>query len=172
MRTQLRDFYRQPAWRVKRFGVHVDTRRHEDLMARQLRETYGPPEEVFIGIGHWLEGRGGLHWRGKEPAIGIGWHRMLRRHGYETVWMGEAYTPRQCSRPGCCGHIEYNWFSTAPLGYQGPGRGMRRRRLSKLPCCTSCGMVWQRDVNAACNMYTRTLAALEAAQAPQAGGAP
>jgi transposase len=42
----------------------------------------------------------------------------------------------------------------------------------KLTRCTSCGMIWQRNMNAARNMCNRMLAALEAAQAPQAGGAP
>jgi hypothetical protein len=152
--AQPRDVYCQPAWRVKRCGAHVDAHRHEDLMARQLRETYGPPG-------------GGLH-RDRQLAGGARRAALARRgagDGYRLApraaqarvrdglggrglpgW-ARPTRPRECSSPVCSGHVEHNWLSTATLVYQGPGRGMRRRRVWKLSRCTRCRMVWQRDVN-------------------------
>jgi hypothetical protein len=162
--SKLMAFYRERTWRKLRLYGYFNRRRSETRMVQRLRETFGPPENVVIGIGDWTQRQ---HMPFKEPHKGKGLRTTLRRGGYRPLLVDEFRTSVQCS------HCQAEAAKCDDFVPRPPrdasvleGNAPRRKRNYRLLLCPQCGRRWKRDANGAINIALLTRAALEGLPRP------
>ena len=89
------EFYEQQLFRKHRWNIHVNTQRSKANFVNRFKETFGPPEEVLIGIGNWSDSR--HHMKHHEPTKGVGFRRLFRAAGYAVYLVDEYRTSKKCS---------------------------------------------------------------------------
>jgi hypothetical protein len=151
--SKLMAFYRERTWRKLRLYGYLNRRRSETRMLQRLRETFGPPEDVVIGIGDWAQRE---HMPFKEPTKGKGFRTTLRRGGYRPLLVDEFRTSVQCSH---CRAEAARCDDFVPSNAR-PSRDYR------LLLCPQCGRRWKRDANGANNIALLTRTALEGLPRP------
>jgi hypothetical protein len=162
--SKLMAFYRERTWRKLRLYGYFNRRRSETRMVQRLRETFGPPENVVIGIGDWTQRE---HMPFKEPHKGKGLRTTLRRGGYRPLLVDEFRTSVQCS------HCQVEAAQCDDFVPRPPrdasvleGNAPRRKRNYRLLLCPQCGRRWKRDANGAINIALLTRTALEGLPRP------
>jgi hypothetical protein len=162
--SKLTAFYRERTWRKLRLYGYLNRRRSETRMVQRLRETFGPPEDVVIGIGDWTQRE---HRPFKEPTKGKGFRTTLRRGGYRPLLVDEFRTSVQCS------HCQAEAARCDDFVPRPPrdasvveGNASRRKRNYRLLLCPQCGRRWKRDANGANNIALLTRTALEGLPRP------
>ena len=114
-------------------------------MLRRFELLFGAPEQVVIGIGDWEQKK---HMKFKEPVKGKGFHSLFRRAGYKVYLVDEFRTSCRCS--ACEEHGVCSTFRECDNPKPYKERRILRHGLVK---CQTCSRLWNRDVNAASNIW-------------------
>jgi hypothetical protein len=145
-----KEFYHRTKYRERRFKTYTSTQKSNSKLIKSIRKTLGGPASTLVAIGDWTDGN--HHRRFNEPVIGIGLRKILRKGGYKVFLVNEFRTSRMCSECqglGLGGGIleKFRWV-----------RNPRPYKQGNILCngllrCTTCKGLWNRDLNAAINIY-------------------
>ena len=114
-------------------------------MTQRFKDIFGSPEDAVICIGDWEQKSAQ---KNKEPVKGKGFRTLFRKAGYKVFLVDEFRTSRRCS--ACSEHGVCSTFRKCdnPRPYR-QGRILRHGLVK----CSTCSRLWNRDVNAASNIW-------------------
>ena len=92
----MKEFFNDPRWRRHKLDRYINTQMHEAEVMNMIYQTIGPPSDVIICMGDWARDK---PMKGREPFLGKGIKRMLRKNGYKVYTVSEHRTSHWCS---CC----------------------------------------------------------------------
>ena len=107
-----------------------------------FEKLFGSPQEAVVCIGGWEQKQ---HRKFKEPVKGKGFRTLFRKAGYKVFLVDEFRTSRRCSEHGVCSTFRK---CDNPRPYR-QGRILRHGLVK----CSTCSRLWNRDVNAASNIW-------------------
>jgi hypothetical protein len=148
-------FSKRPVFRGWRFKT---SRFGKKALVKAVKKVVGnrPPEEILVGFGDWSQQDGFIRGQEKAPVKKI--RRMMRERGIKVISIDEHRTSKCCSR---CHEGEMENVSY--------GEGEAKKRCHQVVRCRNselCGMVWQRDVNAARNIRSVMLNMIRGEERP------
>ena len=157
--VKVKEFYSDYFFKKLKLQVYQNTRKSEAKMINNFKRIYGPPENVLICIGDYEQRK---HMKYRPPSIGAGIRKIFRRHHFMIFLIDEFRTSMWCSHCGC----ENEKFmyhrnkkhrpkrEDVEAGYRKPFH-MRVLSHGLLRCknVQGCGLKWNRDVNAAKNIF-------------------
>ena len=114
-------------------------------MLKRFEELFGSPQDAVVCIGDWEQKQ---HRKFKEPVKGKGFRTLFRKAGYKVFLVDEFRTSRRysdCSEHGMCSAFRE---CDNPRPYR-QGRILRHGLVK----CSTCSRLWNRDVNAASNIW-------------------
>jgi hypothetical protein len=151
------DFYAKHLFRKLKFGRHINIKRNEQKMISDFRKIYGKPDEVVICIGDWEQRQ---QMKYKEPTLGIGMRKLLRKNNYNVYLVDEFRSSCKCSK--CDGGVcEKFMVRKNPR----PNKDDMRLVHGLLRCKSGCGS-WNRDRNGASNIYKIAYQAIHKLERP------
>ena len=146
LNIRLAPFYNKYLFRKLKLGSYSRRQITEARMLSRFEKLFGSPQEAVICIGDWEQKQ---HRRFKEPVKGKGFRTFFRKAGYKVYLVDEFRTSCRCS---ACSS-EHGVCSTFrecdnPRPYR-DGRILRHGLVK----CSTCSRLWNRDVNAASNIW-------------------
>jgi transposase len=158
--TNTKEFYHRTKYRKRRFKTYVNTQKSESKFIKNIKKKFGGPDTTLIAIGDWNDGN--HHRRFNEPVIGIGLRKILRKAKYKVFLVDEFRTSRMCSE---C--MDENGINEKFRRVNNP----RPWRGGQILCngllrCQTCQRLWNRDLNAAINIYNIAWNALHGYERP------
>ena len=125
------------------------------LLAR-FNKLFGGPDETIITIGDFEQRK---HRKYKEPVKGKGFRTLFRKAGYGVYLVDEFRTSCRCS--ACSGECKtFRWCENPRPFRTG---SVLRHGLVK---CTTCSRLWNRDTNAASNIWKIAVSAIRGEERP------
>ena len=116
--------------------------------------SHAEPSDVVIAIGDWEQTIHRFH----EPIKGKGMRAVFERAGYHVYLINEFRTSKMCSN---CSHADGQLEKFRDVVNPRPNRNNIIKRHGLLRC-RRCWTMWNRDVNAANNMWKIAKAILTA----------
>jgi hypothetical protein len=144
LNLRLAPFYKKYIFRKLKLGSYSRRQITEARMLYHFEQLFGPPEETVISIGDWAQKQNA---RFHEPVKGKGFRKLFRRAGYKVYLVDEFNTSRRCSgcEDGICSTFRE---CDNPKPYRN-GRILRHGLVK----CNTCTRLWNRDTNAASNIW-------------------
>jgi hypothetical protein len=150
-------FYRRKQMRERRFRAYGKRQKLDTKIINDFKEAYGPPAETAVYWGDWNKNTKNRKFF--EPIKGKGLRKIFRKAGYLVFLVNEFKTSKMCSNcqiPGA----ECTPFRRV----KNPRPHMRQRHPTVL-ChgllrCSNCNRLWNRDTNAATNIWIIANAAI------------
>ena len=153
-----KEFYGDAVFRRLSYQTYINTRKSESKMINNFKKLYGGPDKVVIAIGDWEQKK---QMKFRPPSLGKGIRKIFRRNGYMIFMVDEFRTSMWCCS---CGEKNEQFMyhrnkkkkpkqEDIDKGYKKP---LRKKVLSRgLIRCTNeeCRIHWDRDINAAKNIY-------------------
>ena len=133
--------------------------RHQITEARLLarfNELFGGPEETIVTIGDFDQRK---NHELKEPIKGKGFRTLFRKAGYGVYLVDEFRTSCRCS--ACGGECKTFRVCENPRPYR--TGSVLRHGLVK---CATCSRLWNRDTNAASNIWKIAMSAIRGESRP------
>ena len=147
-RVKMNEVYSRLCWRKFRFAEKLAIKKCEEKVMDNFEAKFGPPGHVIVAAGDWSAKH---HMRGKRATPGIGTRKMIAKRGYKVVLVDEYRSSKHCSNCGAHGEMGVN---EQFLRIEHPNDNKTGTVLSwAILRCTSCGMFWNRDRNAAINLW-------------------
>jgi hypothetical protein len=145
LNIRLAPFYNKYLFRKLKLGSYSRRQITEARMLSRFEKLFGSPQEAVICIGDWEQKQ---HRRFKEPVKGKGFRTFFRKAGYKVYLVDEFRTSCRCS--ACSEHGVCSTFRECdnPRPYR-DGRILRHGLVK----CSTCSRLWNRDVNAASNIW-------------------
>jgi hypothetical protein len=153
-----KEFYGDAVFRRLSYQTYINKRKSESKMINNFKKLYGGPDKVVIAIGDWEQKK---QMKFRPPSLGKGIRKIFRRNGYMIFMVDEFRTSMWCCS---CGEKNEQFMyhrnkkkkpkqEDIDKGYKKP---LRKKVLSRgLIRCTNeeCRIHWDRDINAAKNIY-------------------
>ena len=153
-----KEFYGDAVFRRLSYQAYVNKRKSESRMINNFKKLYGGPDNLVIAIGDWNQKQ---QMKFRPPSLGKGIRKIFRRNGYMIFMVDEFRTSMWCCS---CGEKNEQFMyhrnkkkktkqEDIDKGYKKP---LRKKVLSRgLIRCTNeeCRIHWDRDINAAKNIY-------------------
>jgi transposase len=170
-------FYGRKLFRKLRFGSFIGNQITEARMVRKLKEVHLPkvngklvgPTKLIACIGNWSNTNRKFH----PPTKGIGNRRAMRKLDVDVYLTDERNTSCRCSNCANNGIVAEGEGRCVKFRYvKNPRYNPRNPRSRKLVLChglvrcVTCGMLWNRDANAAINMLRIATAAIHGERRP------
>ena len=156
-------YYKQVKHRNQQFRAFGIRQKLDAELINEFKDTIGSPATTVVLMGDWCERQ---HRRFNEPVKGKGLRQLLRKAGYQVFLVDEYNTSKKCSECQANGAICRNFRHV-----KNPKPRSRQRfpmvRCHGLVRCTSCRRLWNRDPNAASNIWVAANAAINGQQRPQ-----
>ena len=155
------EFYRSTRYRNRRFKSYMNKQKCDSKLIKDIQTIYGGPNNTLIAMGDWTEGN--RHRRGHEPVKGIGFRKTLRRGGYKVFLVDEFRTSRMC-----CECQDENGVNEKFRRVKSPKPYQAKRKIlcNGLLRCRTCKRLWNRDLNAAINIWNIAYNALHGHDRP------
>lgn len=153
----LSTFYNQYLFRKLKLGSYMRRQITEANMLNRFKKLFGNPEETIIAFGDFEQKQ---HRKFKEPTKGKGFRDLFRKAGYNVYLVDEFRTSCRCS--SCEGECKTFRECNNPR----PWRSgiILRHGLVK---CKTCSKLWNRDTNAASNIWKIAMAAIQGKERPK-----
>ena len=156
-------FYQHKKHRNRQFKQYVSKQKLDSEMVSEFRKKFGPPTTTVVYMGNWSES---THRRFHEPVKGKGFRDLFRKAGYQLLLVKEHKTSQMCSE---CQEDGATCISFREVKNPRP---KMRQRFPRVIChglvrCSNCRRLWNRDPNAACNIWVAANAAVNNNQRPQ-----
>ena len=156
-------FYRDKKHRNRQFKQYVSQQKLDSELINQFRKKFGPPATTVVFMGNWSESR---HRSFHEPVKGKGFRDLFRKAGYQVLLVKEHKTSKMCSECQVDGAICVSFRRV-----KNPRPNMRQRfptvKCHGLVKCTNCHRLWNRDPNAASNIWVAANSAVYSNARPQ-----
>jgi transposase len=155
-----KSFYAQKVFRRQRLAQYSKKQQANMKLLKEFKQFHrqAEPCDVVVAIGDWEQT---IH-RGHEPTKGKGIRAVLERAGYHVYLIDEYRTSKMCSK---CSNTNAQCEKFRQVPNPRPYRQGQILRHG-LVRCTSCWTMWNRDVNAAVNMWKIAKAILAGQQLP------
>ncbi len=150
----LYEFYSNPLFRKLKFSAHVRRKMSEQKLVNNFKKAFGASSETIIAIGDFEQRN---HRKFHEPVKGKGFRGLLRKAGYKVFLVDEFRTSCMCS---ACGDSDARTETFRSVKDPRPWKN-QSRVVHGLVRCKTCTRLWNRDVNAACNIHKIAKAALD-----------
>ena len=154
---ELAEFYERPYHRRLKMTQFMRKQQTEAHLMNNFRSKFHPNDpasNVVVCFGDWSEQ---THRRFHEPVKGIGFRNLFRKAGYHVYLVDEFRTSIKCSVCSDPDRVVENFrYCKNPR----PNKANRILRHGLLRCI-HCRRLWNRDVNAAKNIWKIANAALE-----------
>ena len=157
--AKLAPFYGEYIFRKLKFGSYIRRQITEDRLLKRFKKLFGSGKETIIAIGDFEQRQ---HRKFKEPVKGKGFRTLFRKAGYSVYLVDEFRTSCRCS--ACEEHGECKTFRTCenPRPYRS-GRILRHGLIK----CKTCSRLWNRDTNAASNIWKVAMCAIRGEERPK-----
>ena len=156
-------FYRKKKYRNRRFRAFGARQKLDSMLIKDFKEAYGPPAETAVFWGDWSDRK---NRRFFEPIKGKGLRKVFRKAGYLVLLVKEFRTSKMCSKCQIEGAV-----CTSFRRVKNPRPHMRQRfptvKCHGLLRCSACKRLWNRDSNAATNIWIIANAAINGNERPQ-----
>jgi hypothetical protein len=155
----LQTFYESFIYRKHRLYTYIDTQRSESKMINNFTAKYGPADKLVACFGDWNQHQ---HRNNHEPVKGKGFRTTFRRAGIKVLLVDEHRTSLCCSD---CQHDDRICKKFKVIDNPRP------KKNDKILChglvrCTTCSRLWNRDKNAASNIFKIAHAHINGHQRP------
>ena len=156
LNARLAPFYSEYIFRKLKLGSYMRRQITEARLLSQFKKLFGEPEKTIIAIGDFDQRK---HRKFKEPVKGKGFRTLFRKAGYGVYLVDEFRTSCRCS---ACGS-ECKTFRVCenPRPYR--TGSVLRHGLVK---CKTCSRLWNRDTNAASNIWKIAASAIRGESRP------
>ena len=157
----LRPFYQQTSFRRQRLNQYSKKQQCDMKLLKEFKHKFhehAEPNDVVIGIGDWEQT---IH-RNHEPIKGKGMRAVFERAGYHVYLINEFRTSKMCSN---CSQADGQLEKFRDVVNPRPHRHDIIKRHGLLRC-RRCWTMWNRDVNAAVNMWKIAKAILAEQELP------
>jgi len=152
----LAPFYSEYLFRKLKLGSYMRKQITEARLLRRFEKLFGGPEKTIITIGDFEQRK---HRKYKEPIKGKGFRTLFRKAGYEVFLVDEFRTSCRCS--GCGGECKTFRMVDNPRPYR-EGKVLRHGLVK----CKTCSRLWNRDTNAASNLWKIATNAIQRLERP------
>ena len=144
---RLGPFYQQYIWRKLQLSAYIRTQISEARILNRFKKVFGPPKDVVVCMGDWGE-KGHLKYH--APTVqGKAFRELFRKAGYEVFLVDEFRTSCRCSYCqddiGVCATFRH-CINPRPWKHN----IIMRHGLVR---CDRCHRRWNREVNAASNIW-------------------
>jgi hypothetical protein len=154
------DHYAQHVFRKLKFSAYIRRTITETKLVSTFASKFGSPYETIVAIGDFEQRR---HRKFHEPVKGKGFRAMFRKAGYRVFLVDEFKTSARCSHCSAGFAITETFRTTCdPRAWKNGAT----RTVHGLVRCNICTRLWNRDINAACNIWKIARAALESEARP------
>ena len=146
MNYMLQPVYQKYIYRKLKLSSYMNLQKTEANMLNRFKKLYGTSDETIVAFGDYEQAQ---HRQYHEPVKGKGFRSLFRRAGYKTFLVDEFRTSCRCSVEGCAGEC----IKIRPCYNPRPWKQdllIMRHGLLK---CKTCAKLWNRDTNAARNIY-------------------
>ena len=159
----LAEFYSRPIFRGFRLNAYRNVQKHEKKMIANFKEKFDivNPEDCVLCFGDWNQRR---QMRYHEPTKGVGLRDLFRRNGFHVYLVDEDLTSKKCSK--CNDEADGNCIKFKYMRNPRPWRH-DIRLVWGLVECEHCHQYWNRDANAATNIYNIASNAIQGLPRPQ-----
>jgi transposase len=143
LNTRLAPFYNEFIFCKLKLGSYMRRQITEARLLARFEKLFGRREETIIAIGDFEQRK---HRKYKEPVKGKGIRTLFRKAGYSVYLVDEFRTSCRCS--ACSGECKTFRECQNPRPYR--TGSVLRHGLVK---CKTCSRLWNRDTNAASNIW-------------------
>jgi transposase len=143
LNARLALFYNAYIFRKLKLGSYMRRQITEARLLSRFKKLFGEPEKTIIAIGDFEQRK---HRKFKEPIKGKGFRTLFRKAGYGVYLVDEFRTSCRCS--ACGGECKTFRVCENPRPYR--TGSILRHGLVK---CNTCSKLWNRDTNAASNIW-------------------
>ena len=159
-------FYERKTHRNRQFRAFGARQKLDTELINNFKKTMGPPATTVVFMGDWCDKR---HQRFNEPVKGIGFRQVFRKAGYKVYLVDEFKTSKKCSE---CQAVNDNEGICEKFRYVKNPKPKSRLRRPIIEChglvrCNTCLRLWNRDPNAASNIWVAANAAVYGNERPQ-----
>ena len=155
-------FYEKACFRRQKMTQHIRRQVTDARMLNNFKATFHPnvpSRNVIIAWGDWSQKK---HRKFNEPVKGVGFRKTFRRAGYNVLLVDEYRTSKKCS---ICQDPNAECETFRMINNPRPYR-QGRIKCHGLLRCTTCKRLWNRDLNAAKNIWNIARAAMDGSDRP------
>lgn len=156
LNARLAPFYNEYLFRKLKLGSYMRRQITEARLLARFKKLFGRPEDTIIAIGDFEQRK---HRKYKEPIKGKGFRTLFRKAGYGVYLVDEFRTSCRCS--ACGGECKTFRKCENPRPYR--SGSILRHGLVK---CKTCSRLWNRDTNAASNIWKIAMSAIRGEERP------
>ena len=154
---KLLEFYKQDLFRKLKLNSYLNTLKSEQKMINNFERIFGKKDEVVVCFGDHQQKS---HLKHMEPTKGVGMRKLFKRAGYQIYLVNEFRTSCRCAN--CGGKNEKFMKRNNPRPFQKGSIEVH----GLLRCQNGCSL-WNRDTNAAINIYKIAKNAVEGKERPE-----
>jgi hypothetical protein len=156
LNARLAPFYNAYIFRKLKLGSYMRRQITEARLLARFKKLFGGPDETVVAIGDFEQRK---HRKYKEPVKGKGFRTLFRKAGYEVYLVDEFRTSCRCS--ACGGECKTFRVCENPRPFR--TGSVLRHGLVK---CKTCSRLWNRDTNAASNIWKIAASAIRGESRP------
>ena len=156
LNARLAPFYSAYIFRKLKLGGYMRRQITEARLLTRFNELFGGPDEAVVTFGDFDQR---THRECKDPIKGKGFRTMFRKAGYGVYLVDEFRTSCRCS--ACGGKCKTFRVCENPRPFQ-TGHVLRHGLVK----CATCSRLWNRDTNAASNIWKIAVSAIRGEERP------
>lgn len=156
----LRDFYNKLELREAELHAHRRRQIAKTRAKKSLEKSFGPLNKIVLCVGDWYEKR---NRKGYAPSSSKALRDQYRSYGVTVYLVDEYCTSCKCSN--CEGYM-VPCREVVNKRKKDPDKPPNMVNVHGLLECSRCNTRWNRDLNAACNIFKIVMAAMRGEARP------
>ena len=156
LNARLAPFYNAYIFRKLKLGGYMRRQITEARLLARFKKLFSGPDETIVAVGDFEQRK---HRKYNEPIKGKGFRTLFRKAGYGVYLVDEFRTSCRCS--ACGGECKTFRVCENPRPFR--TGSVLRHGLVK---CKTCSRLWNRDTNAASNIWKIAVSAIRGEERP------